>query len=131
MREKTLEHGYGDHEGSSKGNRRSGSDDYWHGYSDGRSDREDSDTYWDAPGFPERGMTARELADFQRAFTRHARGRILGVGAEQYGNEKGQRFETYSTKELIDESIDELADVVNYATMLAISLRRIQEKLYA
>ena len=76
-------------------------------------------------------MTARELADFQRAFTRHARGRILGVGAEQYGNEKGQRFETYSTKELIDESIDELADVVNYATMLAISLRRIQEKLYA
>lgn len=76
-------------------------------------------------------MTAKELAEFQEAFTRHARSRILGVGAEQYQDEQGQKFEKFPTSQLLSEAQDELADVVNYATMLAISLQRIKERVYA
>ena len=76
-------------------------------------------------------MTAKELAEFQAAFTRHARGRILGVGAAQYEDEAGQKFEKYSTNRLIAEAQDELADLVNYAVMISISLQRIKEKIYA
>jgi len=73
-------------------------------------------------------MTAKELAQYQKAFTRHARSRLLGIGAEQYSEVKGQRFETYSINRLISEAQDELADVVNYAAMLAIALQRVKEK---
>lgn len=108
--------------------RGAGSESDWLGYGDRDSDRESATDYWAAPSFPGRGMTAKELAEYQKAFTRHARGRILGVGAEQYADEAGQKFEGYSVNRLISEMQDEMADVVNYAAMISIQLERIKEK---
>ena len=73
-------------------------------------------------------MTAKQLAEYQKKFTRHARGRILGVGAEQYADAAGQKFEGYSVNRLISEMQDEMADVVNYAAMISIQLERLKEK---
>lgn len=73
-------------------------------------------------------MTSKELAEYQKSFTRHARGRILGVGAEQYSDKAGQKFEGYSVSRLIGEMQDELADVVNYAAMISIQLERVRQR---
>lgn len=118
----------GDVHGSGANDRGPGSESYWLGYSDGHTDREDTSDYWEPPSFPSRGMTAKQLADFQRDFTQYARGRILGVGAEQYSDGVGQKFEGYSVNRLISEMQDEMADVVNYAAMISIQLERLKEK---
>ena len=101
----------------------------WLGYGERHDDREDPTDYWSPPAFPRRGMTTKELGEFQKAFTRHARGRIYGVGAEQYADEhQQQKFESYPVFRLIAEAQDEAADLINYATMIAIQLERIKEK---
>lgn len=118
----------GDVPGSGAVNRGAGSQSDWLGYTKRDFGGEDPADYWEPPSFPKRGMTSKDLAEYQKAFTRHARGRILGVGAEQYADQAGQRFETYSVNRLISEMQDELADVVNYAAMIAIQLERIKER---
>lgn len=130
MSEKELLNGGhgGSNEAGRTGGGKLGSQSDWLGFADGNPGSQDPGDYWKPPAFPVGGMTARQLSEFQSAFTRHARGRILGVGAEQYSDQQGQRFESYSIQRLISEAQDELADVVNYAAMLAIALQRVKEK---
>lgn len=119
----------GDIHGSRENDRGPRSQSNWLGYNEWDVDSEDPADYWEPPAFPRRGMTTRELAQFQRDFTTHARGRILGVGAEQYADEhQQQKFESYPVFRLIVEAQDEAADLINYATMIAIQLERIKEK---
>ena len=80
--------------------------------------------------FPEaKGLTSLEYANAQEDLCNYARQRILTVGAEQYDRGSVQRFESFSVDEVINEAIDELADLINYAAQAAILLGRIRAKV--
>jgi NTP pyrophosphatase (non-canonical NTP hydrolase) len=53
----------------------------------------------------------------------------MGTGQEQYSRADHQAFEDMSVSRIIDETLDELADIVNYSTFLAITLQRLKQKL--
>lgn len=74
-------------------------------------------------------MTSQQLADYQEKFTSWARSRILTDGLMQYDRGSEQAFESYSPVRLIDETQEEIADIVNYCTMLSIQLHRMRETL--
>lgn len=74
-------------------------------------------------------MTSQQLADYQKQFTAWSRARILSDGLRQYDRGGEQAFESYSPVRLIDEIHEELADIVNYCTMLSIQLHRMRERL--
>lgn len=82
-----------------------------------------------APRVPGFGLNVDQLYDYQREFTEYAAGRLLGVGKEQYDRGSVQKFETMSVNELIDGLREELADVVNYATMLDILVARLSARV--
>ena len=71
-----------------------------------------------------RGVGSENLANFVEAFADQAKARILGTGNLQYNlDETGlQRFEELSGEQLADELLDELLDVVNYCSMIAIKV---------
>mgnify|MGYP000488625880 CR=1 FL=1 len=73
-------------------------------------------------------MTSEELAAYQEKFTAQARARVMGTGREQYDRGSRQQFEDYTFTRLIDETKEELLDIVNYATMMAIRLDSIREQ---
>ena len=80
--------------------------------------------------FPEvTGLTSIEYANAQEDLCAYARQRILTVGAEQYDRGSMQRFETLTVDEVINEAIDELADLINYAAQAAILLDRVRVKV--
>lgn len=80
--------------------------------------------------FPEtKGLTSIEYANAQEDLCAYARQRILTVGAEQYDRGSMQRFENFSVDEVINEAIDELADLINYAAQAAILLDRVRAKV--
>jgi len=81
------------------------------------------------PTPPAKGMTSQQLADYQKQFTAWCRTRILTDGMRQYDRGSEQAFESYSPVHLIDETQEELADIVNYCTMLSIQLHRMRERL--
>lgn len=81
------------------------------------------------PTPPPAGMTSQQLADYQKQFTAWSRTRILTDGLRQYDRGGKQAFESYSPVRLIDETQEELADIVNYCTMLSIQLHRMRERL--
>jgi hypothetical protein len=64
------------------------------------------------------------LHSYQRAFTQWAAERLLGVGADQYDDGDHQKFEAMTIDELVGGLREELADIVNYATMIDIQLQR-------
>jgi len=68
------------------------------------------------------GISSAELAEFHQALANAGKERFVGVGSQQYESLKGQKFETMSSKQLTDELIEELIDVQNYVTMLAIKV---------
>lgn len=58
------------------------------------------------------------------------RGRVLGVGADQYDDGSGvQKFEKLPMVELLDWTLEELDDVVVYAGMLRIRVERLKKAL--
>ncbi|MBK3559287.1 hypothetical protein JHN55_22730 [Streptomyces sp. MBT56] len=74
-------------------------------------------------------MTSEELADNFGHFMRACRGRILGVGAEQYEDDNGQKFETMPLVELVVYAREEAQDLAVYAAMLDIRLKRLEDAL--
>lgn len=81
------------------------------------------------PVAPPPGVSTQQLAEFQRRFATYARLRLLGPGADQYVRDGKQKFESLSPRQLVQELLDELADIVNYAAMLAIQLQRLPDRL--
>ncbi len=80
------------------------------------------------PTFPDYGMTTEQLAESQRRFTSYARLRLSGTGHREYSRGDHQSFEDMSLHRLIDETLDELADTINYVAMLAISFDRLKKR---
>lgn len=68
------------------------------------------------------GISTEALVDFQGKFSNYAATRLHGKGVRKYLTEQGQRFEEYDLDQLEGETLDELADVVNYATMMAVKI---------
>jgi hypothetical protein len=79
------------------------------------------------PSAPSEGMSSQELADFQHEFSEWSRQRILTDGLKQYDRGDRQAFEDLDFPTLIEMAHEELADLVNYAAMLAIKLERLRE----
>lgn len=94
------------------------------GYDDGDSDDE-TDLRSPLPG-----MNPFDLADWVAAFSTYSQGRILGVGASQYDMAGSQKFEHVELSEICDEFIEELADVGNYAAMLAARITWIRDEAH-
>lgn len=80
------------------------------------------------PDAPTHGLTSWDLADWQHQFGLYAQTRILGIGAHQYDEAGSQKFEHLPLADLYDELLDELADVVNYAAMLAARISRARQQ---
>jgi hypothetical protein len=81
--------------------------------------------YWAAPEPPRFGMSVTDLADYQNQLCRYARRRIYGDGADQYDLGNQQKFESMSMDELWTGAREEIADLINYLTMLDIKLGRL------
>jgi hypothetical protein len=70
-------------------------------------------------------MTSEELADEVTRAVTACRARVLGVGADQYDDGSGtQKFETLPLAELRRWMEEEIDDVIVYAVMTRIRLRR-------
>lgn len=77
------------------------------------------------PEAPSRGVSAAQLAEYQRDLTDYARWRIIVKGADSYTDATGgQRFEEMDITQLGKEYQDEIADAINYLTMLNINVQR-------
>lgn len=81
------------------------------------------------PAVPPPGMTSEQTAAVVGEFMAFCQSRILGVGDEQYGEGTHQKFEAMALDELIEYTVEELADIVNYSTFLYVRLSRIREAL--
>lgn len=82
----------------------------------------------DPPSAPPEGLTSWDLADYVNRFAGYATTRILGIGAHQYDLAGRQKFEGKDLEDICDELLDELADVVNYAAMIALKVSRIRDE---
>lgn len=77
------------------------------------------------PETPSRGVSVPQLAEYQRDLTDYARWRIIIKGADSYTDATGgQRFEDMDISQLGKEYQDEIADAINYLTMLNINVQR-------
>ena len=81
------------------------------------------------PTPPDENMTSAELAEYQQKFTEWSRIRILTDGLKQYDRGGRQAFEDLDFPTLITYAQEELADIVNYCTMLSIKLQRLKEAI--
>jgi hypothetical protein len=76
------------------------------------------------------GITSDQLAEALETAVAKARGRIMGVGREQYETEDGsQGFESMSLAELLAWASEEAEDLMVYSVMLQIRITRVQRAL--
>ncbi len=69
-----------------------------------------------------KGLLTSDLASFQEAFADYANSRMKGTGGLEYADAEGQRSLSYPPQRLALELVDELADSVNYLSMLAVKV---------
>lgn len=75
-------------------------------------------------------MTSEEYADEVSAAVEAVRGRILGVGAEQYDDGTGvQRFEGRSLGDVVQDALEEVEDLVAYAVQMRIKLKKLKDTI--
>jgi hypothetical protein len=75
-------------------------------------------------------MTPQELASEVEGMIRLCTERITGIGAQQYHVEgQPQKFETLPFDDLCEYYEEELRDIINYAVMTHIRLRRLRTAL--
>ena len=87
----------------------------------------------DRPGRPDvsavrNGSATAEVAQRFDDFCAAARDRITGVGADQYSDGDGQRYERVPLESLYGEALEELLDVAAYAFMLADRIGRARDR---
>jgi hypothetical protein len=71
-------------------------------------------------------VTSEELAEKVTEFIDECRFRILGIGAEQYDEGDGQKFEKMPFPDLIQYAREEAQDLAVYAAMIDIRLQRLE-----
>lgn len=76
-------------------------------------------------------MNAIQAGERVRVFLEEAVGRMTGIGAEQYGQQDPQRFETSTPQEILAGAREELLDLANYAAMAAIRVEQIMSRIDA
>lgn len=77
-------------------------------------------------------MTSDQLADYVTDYINECRGRILGVGKDQYEVSEGvQKFEVMPLRDLITFAREEAQDLAVYAAMVDVRLSRLEELLVA
>lgn len=77
-------------------------------------------------------MTPQDLADEVAVVVERAQSRVgpNSIGAQQYSVEgQPQKFETMDLLGLVDYSIEETLDLVNYGVMLTIRLDRLRDQI--
>lgn len=71
-------------------------------------------------------MTSEEHADAVEAIVASLRGRIMGVGADQYDDGSGvQRFENRPLGAILTDAVEEIDDLIVYAAQLRIRVTRL------
>lgn len=70
-------------------------------------------------------MTSDDLADEVEAAIQRCRVRVLGVGDQQYSEGDQQKFERMPVADLFEWTLEELDDVIVYAVMLGVRVRRL------
>ena len=80
-------------------------------------------------GYRANGVSTEDLTSFIESFASLRSSRVRGVGAEQYSLAQGQKFEAFTTSDIIRELIEELADASNYIDFLAIKLLNLQHTI--
>ena len=80
--------------------------------------------FYDHPAVKDHGsgIALNDLTSFMESFNDYVMSRIRGVGADQYMKSTGQLFETFTTRETIDELLAELADTIAYTNFIAIKV---------
>lgn len=78
---------------------------------------------------PDFGMSSAQLAEYVSEAITRATGRILGVGKDQYDLGSAQKFETMPIGELYEATLEELDDVIVYAVMQQIRIRRMLSEI--
>lgn len=80
--------------------------------------------FYDHPAVKDHGsgIALQDLTSFMESFNDYVVSRIRGVGADQYMKSTGQLFETFTTKETVDELLAELADTIAYTNFIAIKV---------
>lgn len=76
-------------------------------------------------------MSPNELAEYVTDFIGECQARILGIGAEQYAEEDGQKFEKMPLLDLIQYAREEAQDLAAYSAMIDIRLSRLEGALRA
>jgi hypothetical protein len=76
-------------------------------------------------------MSPQQLGEEIERFIADCVQRVAGIGRDQYYNAETntQRFETMPLDDLFEYYEEELRDIVNYATMAHIRLKRLREAL--
>ena len=80
-------------------------------------------------GYRASGVSTDDLTSFIESFASLRASRVRGVGADQYSLAQGQKFESFTTPDIIRELIEELADASNYIDFLAIKLLNLQHTM--
>lgn len=70
-------------------------------------------------------MTSEELAQHVEDAVTRCRGRVLGVGNEQYSQGDVQKFETMTPNELLEWALEEADDLIVYGVMTGIRIKQI------
>jgi hypothetical protein len=80
-------------------------------------------------GYRASGVSTDDLTSFIESFASLRASRVRGVGAQQYSLAQGQKFEAFTTSDIIRELVEELADASNYIDFLAIKLLNLQHTI--
>lgn len=80
-----------------------------------------------------KGVDSESLANFIECIADFAGGRVRTTGRLQYEVQDtgGQRFEELSGVQLVDELVEELADTIAYAAMIAVKVLALRNELQA
>jgi hypothetical protein len=74
-------------------------------------------------------MTSEELADQVTSVVENLRARIIGTGNEQYSQGEKQKIELKSEKEIAQEALEEIEDLIVYSAVIHARLQGLVKKL--
>lgn len=74
-------------------------------------------------------MTSEDLANHVEAAIRRCRGRVTGIGNEQYSEGEKQKFESMTPVELLEWALEEADDLIVYGVMTGIRINQILDQV--